>query len=144
MVLWSVGMSRQGQRIARQFFAHTYGSEKRALDMALLFRDAVLRLLPPLTALQRIRRPRITTEGIPGVRLVHYETGKPKAWVATLLTPAKSHMRSFSINIHGDEKAHTLAVEARKGSMPFCVELDNLKDTDAPIHQPAAMLVAAD
>ena len=29
------------------------------------------------------------------------------------------------------------------GSMPFCVELDNLKDTDAPIHQPAAMLVAA-
>lgn len=32
----------------------------------------------------------------------------------------------------------------RDGSMPFCVELDNLKDTDAPIHQPAAMLVAAD
>ena len=32
----------------------------------------------------------------------------------------------------------------QKGSMPFCVELDNLKDTDAPIHQPAAMLVAAD
>ena len=31
-----------------------------------------------------------------------------------------------------------------KGSMPFCVELDNLKDTDAHIHQPAAMLVAAD
>ena len=30
------------------------------------------------------------------------------------------------------------------GSMPFCVELDNLKDTDAPIQQPAAMLVAAD
>ena len=30
------------------------------------------------------------------------------------------------------------------GSMPFCVELDNLKDTDAPIHQPVAMLVAAD
>jgi len=28
--------------------------------------------------------------------------------------------------------------------MPFCVELDNLKDTDVPIHQPAAMLVAAD
>ena len=33
---------------------------------------------------------------------------------------------------------------ASGGSMPFCVELDNLKDTDAPIHQPAAMLVAAD
>ena len=34
--------------------------------------------------------------------------------------------------------------QAFDGSMPFCVELDNLKDTDAPIHQPAAMLVAAD
>ncbi len=37
-----------------------------------------------------------------------------------------------------------LAVVLANGSMPFCVELDNLKDTDAPIHQPAAMLVAAD
>ena len=36
------------------------------------------------------------------------------------------------------------AKQALEGSMPFCVELDNLKDTDAPIHQPAAMLVAAD
>ena len=35
-------------------------------------------------------------------------------------------------------------IMALHGSMPFCVELDNLKDTDAPIHQPAAMLVAAD
>lgn len=37
-----------------------------------------------------------------------------------------------------------LWMPAAPGSMPFCVELDNLKDTDAPIHQPAAMLVAAD
>lgn len=36
------------------------------------------------------------------------------------------------------------AFEVFWGSMPFCVELDNIKDTDAPIHQPAAMLVAAD
>ena len=35
-------------------------------------------------------------------------------------------------------------VAAFLGSMPFCVELDNLKDTDAPVHQLAAMLVAAD
>ena len=37
-----------------------------------------------------------------------------------------------------------MVMPATFGSMPFCVELDNLKDTDAPIHQPAAMLVAAD
>lgn len=40
--------------------------------------------------------------------------------------------------------AAQVADAIRNGSMPFCVELDNLKDTDAPIHQPAAMLVAAD
>ena len=38
----------------------------------------------------------------------------------------------------------SVAAVSSFGSMPFCVELDNLKDTDAPIHQPAAMLVAAD
>lgn len=49
-----------------------------------------------------------------------------------------------------EQKYHALIKEAQQrkmpnvGSMPFCVELDNLKDTDAPIHQPAAMLVAAD
>ena len=42
-----------------------------------------------------------------------------------------------------DAREHTILVPVF-GSMPFCVELDNLKDTDAPIHQPAAMLVAAD
>ena len=46
----------------------------------------------------------------------------------------------------GHPKAETKspALGAFLGSMPFCVELDNLKDTDAHIHQPAAMLVAAD
>lgn len=41
-------------------------------------------------------------------------------------------------------KKSLIAAAALSGSMPFCVELDNLKDTDAHIHQPAAMLVAAD
>ena len=45
--------------------------------------------------------------------------------------------RSALLQMVGDEVL-------RRGSMLFCVELDNLKDTDAPIHQPAAMLVAAD
>ena len=29
------------------------------------------------------------------------------------------------------------------GSMQFCVELDSIKDTGVPIHQPAALPVAA-
>jgi hypothetical protein len=30
-----------------------------------------------------------------------------------------------------------------EGSMPFCVELDNIKDTGVPIHPPAVSPVAA-
>ena len=105
--------------------------------MALLFRDAVLRLLPPLTAVQRIRRPRVTSEGIPGVRLVYYETGKPKAWIASLLTPAKMHMRSFSIKIHGDEKAHALAVEARKALLRAHPNVFSVSSEEAAEHAEA-------
>ena len=47
---------------------------------------------------------------------------------------------AFDVN----DAANLIALPKSQGSMPFCVELDNLKDTDAPIHQPAAMLVAAD
>lgn len=55
-------------------------------------------------------------------------------------------LRNFSKNSRNksDEVAIYDKKIKNKGSMPFCVELDNLKDTDAPIHQPAAMLVAAD
>ena len=51
-------------------------------------------------------------------------------------------------NPHDCERQIAERIQIRRaalwGSMPFCVELDNLKDTDAHIHQPAAMLVAAD
>jgi hypothetical protein len=30
-----------------------------------------------------------------------------------------------------------------RGSMPFCVELDNIKDTGVPVHPPAVSPVAA-
>jgi hypothetical protein len=30
-----------------------------------------------------------------------------------------------------------------QGSMPFCVELDNIKDTGVPVHPPAVSPVAA-
>ena len=50
------------------------------------------------------------------------------------------HVSNLSIEPMKDGRISLTA----PGSMPFCVELDNLKDTDVPIHQPAAMLVAAD
>ena len=57
-------------------------------------------------------------------------------------SPSMRKMVSFTLTGAGYHVVE--AVDGQDGSMPFCVELDNLKDTDAPIHQPAAMLVAAD
>ena len=61
---------------------------------------------------------------------------------------AIEHGGLLDILAHPNEQKYprqrVLVVSHDSGSMPFCVELDNLKDTDAPIHQPAAMLVAAD
>ena len=72
--------------------------------------------------------------------------GKKVSWLDKY---GNSHDLDFVIEKGGSAnvRGRPLAfIEAawRRGSMPFCVELDNLKDTDAPIHQPAAMLVAAD
>lgn len=52
----------------------------------------------------------------------------------------------MNVGLHKEkyERTNAESKPPAEGSMPFCVELDNLKDTDAPIHQPAAMLVAAD
>lgn len=50
----------------------------------------------------------------------------------------------MSVHLFGACAIDAVRNQDGNGSMPFCVELDNLKDTDAPIHQPAAMLVAAD
>ena len=60
------------------------------------------------------------------------------------MPPNKSLVRMIQAGSAAVQKNIILVLMVLKGSMPFCVELDNLKDTDAPIHQPAAMLVAAD
>ena len=64
-------------------------------------------------------------------------TGMAGIWVGT-------HGLDVNPKPNGPEKQAFIEHMELQGSMPFCVELDNLKDTDAPIHQPAAMLVAAD
>ena len=72
-----------------------------------------------------------------------------------MLACIKRNMKGLTAKVSGGEAVRLTAEldpKAKRerpalkkgGSMPFCVELDNLKDTDAPIHQPAAMLVAAD
>ena len=65
-------------------------------------------------------------------------------FIALMLLSVMVVMTALLVVTVGISKLLVSMVLALFGSMPFCVELDNLKDTDAPIHQPAAMLVAAD
>jgi hypothetical protein len=64
------------------------------------------------------------------------------SYVSIPLSPVPVSMQTFAVLMVGAIYGWRLG--GLTGSMPFCVELDNLKDTDAHIHQPAAMLVAAD
>ena len=83
--------------------------------------------------------------GIPPNRRVNVEPATSLEYKATIRfppLPAKTDAQSFPA--FSPATFETTACAPPAGSMPFCVELDNLKDTDAPIHQPAAMLVAAD
>ena len=71
-------------------------------------------------------------------------------WEEALVAMSEGELEMLQLQMGGDTarlKPHhfiSYLFGQQNGSMPFCVELDNLKDTDAHIHQPAAMLVAAD
>ena len=96
--------------------------------------------------------------GVPGARgarrVIEPVPVKPVPTRVVRVTPVETGVfilrRSIKFSVKQLDKkfkhSKDFGVETTKknGSMPFCVELDNLKDTDAPIHQPAAMLVAAD
>jgi len=82
--------------------------------MAIAWRDAAMRLVPPVTKQQFRNRLRSSnTSGVPGVSS-KYNQGQLVAWRASLQTPERSHFKSFSTKIYGEERAKELAIAARQ------------------------------
>lgn len=111
--LWLFAISRQKQVIKRNFHDGIYGGEASALLMAQSYREAVLRLFPPLTRFQLSSKPRSTnTSGTPGVYAIRRE-GKLVRWRAKLEVKGRVWHKSFSIRDYGEEQAKALAIAER-------------------------------
>ena len=110
---WTVALRRQGQAYARHFHDLVYGGPDAARQMAMAWRDALLRLVPPDTELKRSTRPRSTnTSGVPGV-VPKKVRGQTVGWIAILQTPERRYSKTFSLKTHG-EQAKALAIAARE------------------------------
>ena len=101
--LWTVSVKRQGRDVQRHFFDQVWGGQASSLVMARSYRDAVLRLIPPVTKRQaQTRLRRNNTTGVPGI-FARRVKGQIVGWIATLETPGKRFAKTFMISTHGDQ-----------------------------------------
>lgn len=149
---WLVHLSRGGKSIAMTFSDSTYGGKAQALEVARAYRDAVLRVVPPLTnkdLRMLVRKNRPEGGSIPGV--YHVPASKDRkhgAWIARIEVSVndveqdpsdtrrrrKALTRTFSIKKHGYEGARRLAEEERI-RMVLAVE----NGEDPALRSPAAL-----
>lgn len=100
--LWTVSVKRQGRDVSRHFFDQVWGGPAPALAMASSYRDAVLRLIPPVTKRQaQTRMRRNNTSGAPGV-FAKTVNRQIVGWVANLETPDKRFAKTFMVSTHGE------------------------------------------
>ncbi|QIL80765.1 AP2 domain-containing protein [Diaphorobacter sp. HDW4A] len=112
--LWVVNVKRYRKLYVRNFADSVYGGKEAAWQMAVAYRDALLRLFPPYTLLEQQTQPRANNKsGIAGVSARHIK-GKRTAWIATLEASGVTYNCYFSIKEHGEEKAKALAIAARQ------------------------------
>ena len=126
---WAIRLSRGGKLIHMTFSDSTYGGREPALTVALAYRDAVLKVVPPMTkqAMRMIvRKNRSRGSRIPGVYYTAPGRGsKAGAWIARIeVTPPgacceagrrrrKAISRTFSVAKYGYDEARKLAEEER-------------------------------
>lgn len=112
--LWVVSVTRHGRVYNRNFNDAVYGNKESAWLMAVAYRDALLRLFPPYTRLERCTQvDSRNTSGVAGVFARYYKE-HIKGWTAMLRSDGVEHRRYFSVKEYGEEKAKALAIAARQ------------------------------
>jgi hypothetical protein len=110
---WCVWLKRQGHLIYRRFADADFGSSEAAYALARAYRDAVLKVLPPVTNRDiAVRLRKTNTSGISGVRYV--ETADGGAWDGTLQTGEILKMKLFKIARYGEAEARARAIAQRE------------------------------
>ena len=110
---WLVGLMRRGSPVRRAFSDQVLGGREEALALAIAWRNAALRLIPPNTKLQVLTcLRRHNTSGITGVTLVR-RNGQPIGWKAALKIAGICYRKTFSFRLYG-ERAKELAIAERQ------------------------------
>lgn len=140
---WLVHISRGGKMISMTFSDSTYGGRQQALFVAKSYRDAVLKVVPPMTNHElrmQIRKNRPGDSAMPGVYYVapclHCKKG---AWIARIevtrngAAPSgsstkrqrKAVTRTFNIGKYGYDRARQMAEDER---VRMVLAVDNGQD----------------
>ena len=134
---WLVNLSRGARPIRKSFSDYTYGGREPALFVARAYRDAVLKIVPPLThrdMRMRVRKNR--PEGsITGVHFKPASGPRPAYWIARIEIEALEHStakrkrrcltRHFSVARYGDAEAKRMAENER---IRMVMAVDNGED----------------
>ncbi len=134
---WVVNFSRAGVRYSKRFYEPMHGGSKKARQAAIAWRDQMLAQIQPMTVIEFSQKVRSNnTSGVPGVTF-HKTTRQPEGiWQAGLtLGSGRRLRRSFSILLHGEQRAFELAVHARQAM------LEQTKDKPY-LHSPVALQAA--
>lgn len=111
---WRVMISRDKKWVCNKSFADVrYGGEQQALDAAIVYRNDILKRVPPVPSLTRNQRlRRNNTSGVAGV-CRDYHRGYAFYLAQTMLPDGTRLRRSFGIAKYGEERARELAVTER-------------------------------
>ncbi len=111
---WRAQIKRGDVQFYASFNHKVYGGSDAALVMALAYRDALMRLIPPRTTQARSTTlQRRNVSGISGVRRDLNQQGK-MVWRADLNTGEKQYTSIFPVARYGESRAKAMAINARK------------------------------
>jgi len=120
---WWVRFKRKDKKISQAFYDSKFGSEEKALEAAILFRDAIEAELE-IGKIARGIGGEQSKSGIIGVARVKstskkaYGTYTYYLWQAKWIeNPRKQVSRKFSVTKYGEEEALRLAIETRQKAM---------------------------
>ncbi len=120
---WLVTIQRRGTIHRKLFSDKKHGGKAAAFAAAIPWRDQTIARHPPLPLKQYVTIQRSNNQsGVPGV--CRYTASGVKSlpsggqlgyWVASwTLTDGQRVRRKFSVKKYGEEKAHSLAIQARQ------------------------------
>lgn len=109
---WRVTINRRGLLLYKSFYDLKWGGTEKALAAAKQHRDAIIRLIPPLTKREYAQNLKANNvSGHVGVHRIEYKSGT--SWTARIQLPSgKAVTRSFPEAVHG-ARARDMAIQAR-------------------------------